>query len=103
MPTPAKRIQCLLRPDVLKLVEEISEEQGLSASKVVSMLVEEALENRGLFDKSRLTKKAPSINEQMLGTKGVQSEVVARKTEDISEEDMKLLQKFKALKEMGIL
>ena len=102
MPTPAKRIQCLLRPDVLKLVETISEEENLSASKVVSMLVEEALETRGVVNKSKGKKTLPSVFEETLGKEGVQAQVVASKA-DLSDEDLVLLQKIKMIKEIGLL
>jgi len=102
MPTPAKRIQCLLRPDVLKLVETISVAENLSASKVVSMLVEYALETRGVSNKSKGKKTLPSVFEETLGKEGIKAQAVASKA-DVTDEDLILLQKFKALKEMGIL
>jgi antitoxin component of RelBE/YafQ-DinJ toxin-antitoxin module len=46
-----QRVQVLLRPTVLEIVKDIGEQEDLTLSKTVSMLVEEALISRGLFDK----------------------------------------------------
>ena len=51
MPTKKRRIGFIPRFDVLKVINKISEEQKLSNSKVVSILIEEALYARGLIEK----------------------------------------------------
>ena len=51
MPTKKRRIGFIPRFDVLKVISEISEEEKLSNSKVVSILIEEALYARGLIEK----------------------------------------------------
>lgn len=43
MPTKVKRCQVLLKEKALEEVEKISEQTGLSLSKVISLLTEEAL------------------------------------------------------------
>ena len=51
MPTKKRRIGFIPRYDVLKLIDKISEEEKLSNSKVVNILIEEALYARGLIEK----------------------------------------------------
>ena len=51
MPTKKRRIGFIPRFDVLKVINEISEEEKLSNSKVVNILIEESLYARGLIDK----------------------------------------------------
>ena len=51
MPTKKRRIGFIPRFDVLKVINEISEEEKLSNSKVVNILIEEALYARGLIEK----------------------------------------------------
>ena len=50
MPSPKKRIGFLPRTQVSKIIDQICEEENLSQSKVVGILVEEALAARGIFD-----------------------------------------------------
>ena len=52
MPTKKRRIGFIPRFDVLKVINEISEEEKLSNSKVVNILIEEALYARGLIEKN---------------------------------------------------
>ncbi len=51
MPTKKRRIGFIPRFDVLNVINEISEEEKLSNSKVVNILIEEALYARGLIEK----------------------------------------------------
>ena len=51
MPTKKRRIGFIPRCDVLKVINTISEEEKLSNSKVVNILIEEALYARGLIEK----------------------------------------------------
>ena len=51
MPTKKRRIGFIPGFDVLKIIDNISEERKLSNSKVVNLLVEEALYERGLINK----------------------------------------------------
>ena len=60
MPTKKKRIGFIPREDVMSLISKMSFENNLSNSKVINILVEEALSKRGLL---RLKKeKGKSIN-----------------------------------------
>ena len=50
MPTKKKRIGFIPREGVMRIVDKLSFENNLSNSKIVSILVEEALAQRGLYD-----------------------------------------------------
>ncbi len=50
MPTRKKRIGFIPRSDVLDLINKLSYESNISYSKVINILVEEALCNRGMFN-----------------------------------------------------
>ena len=51
MPTKKKRVGFIPREDVLKIIDKLSIENNLSNSKIISILVEEALSKRGIFNK----------------------------------------------------
>ena len=50
MPTKKKRIGFIPREDVMKIIDKLSFENNLSNSKIISLLVEEALTNRGIYN-----------------------------------------------------
>ena len=52
MPTKKKRVGFIPREDVMKIIEKLSTENNLSNSKIISILVEEALSIRGIFNKT---------------------------------------------------
>ena len=51
MPTKKKRVGFIPREDVMRIIETLSSENNLSNSKIISILVEEALSIRGIFNK----------------------------------------------------
>ncbi len=51
MPTKKKRVGFIPREDVMKIIDKLSIENNLSNSKIISILVEEALSIRGMFNK----------------------------------------------------
>lgn len=51
MPTKKKRVGFIPREDVMRIIERLSIENNLSNSKIISILVEEALSIRGIFNK----------------------------------------------------
>ena len=51
MPTKKKRVGFIPREDVMRIIEKLSNENNLSNSKIISILVEEALSIRGIFNK----------------------------------------------------
>ncbi len=50
MPTKKKRVGFIPREDVLRIIDKLSIENNLSNSKIISILVEEALSIRGIFN-----------------------------------------------------
>ena len=50
MPTKKKRVGFIPREDVMRIIEKLSTENNLSNSKIISILVEEALSIRGIFN-----------------------------------------------------
>ena len=63
MPTKKKRVGFIPREDVMRIIEKLSTENNLSNSKIISILVEEALSTRGIFNKKngKLTQSTQSI------------------------------------------
>ena len=51
MPTKKKRVGFIPREDVLEIIDKLSTENNLSNSKIISILVEEALSIRGIINK----------------------------------------------------
>ena len=53
MPTKKKRVGFIPREEVMKIIDKLSVENNLSNSKIISILVEEALSMRGIFNKKK--------------------------------------------------
>ena len=51
MPTKKKRVGFIPREDVMRIIDKLSIENNLSNSKIIGILVEEALSFRGIFNK----------------------------------------------------
>ena len=51
MPTKKKRVGFIPREDVMRIIDKLSIENNLSNSKIISILVEEALSVRGIFNR----------------------------------------------------
>ena len=51
MPTKKRRVGFIPKSDVLDLINKLSLESKLSISKIINILVEEALHKRGIFNK----------------------------------------------------
>ena len=64
MPTKKKRVGFIPREDVMRIIEKLSTENNLSNSKIISILVEEALSIRGIFNKKigKITEKYQKSN-----------------------------------------
>ena len=60
MPTKKKRVGFIPREDVMRIIDKLSIENNLSNSKLISILVEEALSIRGIFNKNN-GKATPSF------------------------------------------
>ena len=60
MHTKKKRVGFIPREDVMRIIDKLSIENNLSNSKIISILVEEALSIRGIFNKNN-GKATPSF------------------------------------------
>ena len=64
MPTKKKRVGFIPREDVMRIIDKLSIENNLSNSKIISILVEEALSIRGIFNiKNGKASKSYQLNE----------------------------------------
>ena len=122
MENKVKRIGYLPRKRVLEIIDEISKSESISRSKVVGLLVEEALDARGIanfgysnISKSNLYKsdmRKVTQNEN-IHIKNAEDEFVddsgytvsSHKTLDrsISSSDIELANKINILKESGLI
>ena len=122
MENKVKRIGYLPRKRVLEIIDEISKNESISRSKVVGLLVEEALDARGIANfgysninksnsyKSNIFKEAQNEN---IHLKDAEDEFVddsgytvsSHKTSDrsISSADIELANKINILKESGLI
>ena len=122
MENKVKRIGYLPRKRVLEIIDEISKSESISRSKVVGLLVEEALDARGIanFGYSNINKpnshKADIYKEahnEKFDLKDAEDEFVddsgytvsSHKTLDraISSADIELANKINILKESGLI
>ena len=122
MENKVKRIGYLPRKRVLEIIDEISKSESISRSKVVGILVEEALDARGIansgfsnISKSNLFKSGTlkDIQNKNMHLKDSEDEFVddsgytvsSNKTSDrsISSEDIELANKINILKESGLI
>ena len=62
MPTKKKRVGFIPREGIMKILDKLSFENNLSNSKIISILVEEALAQRGLFKIEKGKEKFLYIN-----------------------------------------
>tara|TARA_B100001769_G_C21664326_1_gene368976 strand:+ start:43 stop:408 length:366 start_codon:yes stop_codon:yes gene_type:complete len=121
MDIPVKRIGYLPRKRVLEIIDEISKSESISRSKVVGILVEEALDARGIdnFGYSNLNKTRSLDSENYSGNKTTKNitnsedefvddsgyTISSQKTLDrsISSADIELANKINILKESGLI
>ena len=122
MENKVKRIGYLPRKRVLEIIDEISKNESISRSKVVGLLVEEALDARGIanfgysnINKSNIFKSdnLGGIKNDNVQLKDAEDEFVddsgytvsSHKTLDrsISSADIELANKINILKESGLI
>ena len=122
MESKVKRIGYLPRKRVLEIIDEISKSESISRSKVVGILVEEALDARGIanFGYSNINKSNSyksdiykDVNKENIHSKDAEDEFVddsgytvsSHKTLDrsISSSDIELANKINILKESGLI
>ena len=70
MPTRKKRVGFIPRENVMRIIEKLSTENNLSNSKIISILVEEALSIRGIFNK-KIGKVTQSYNQSIMYSQGL--------------------------------
>ena len=121
METKVKRIGYLPRKRVLEIIDEISQSESISRSKVVGILVEEALDARGIanFGYSNLGKTKTLGSENFVDNQPIKKfsdsedefvddsgyTISSHKTSDrsISTADIELANKINILKESGLI
>ena len=121
MENKVKRIGYLPRKRVLEIIDEISTSESISRSKVVGILVEEALDARGIanFDTAIVlnqiytNRKITKRQNEKINLKDAEDEFVddsgytvsSHKTLDrsISSADIELANKINILKESGLI
>ena len=122
MESKVKRIGYLPRKRVLDIIDEISKNESISRSKVVGILVEEALDARGIanfgysnISKSNLYKSDfyKEVRKENINLKDAENEFVddsgytdsSQKILDrsISSADIELANKINILKESGLI
>ena len=121
METPVKRIGYLPRKRVLEIIDKISKNESISRSKVVGILVEEALDARGIanFGYSNLSKTKSFNSENYIDKQPINKiddsedefvddsgyTISSQKILDrsISTADIELANKINILKESGLI
>ena len=121
METTVKRIGYLPRKRVLEIIDQISKSESISRSKVVGILVEEALDARGIanFGYSNLNKSKSFNSENYVNNQPLEKisdsvdefvddsgyTISSQKTLDrsISTADIELANKINILKESGLI
>ncbi len=121
MEKPVKRIGYLPRKRVLEIIDQISKSESISMSKVVGILVEEALDARGIvnfgysnlkkdkslssknYPDSQAIKKISDSEDEFVDDSGYT--ISSHKTLDrsISTADIELANKINILKESGLI
>ena len=122
MESAVKRIGYLPRKRVLEIIDQISKSESISRSKVVGILVEEALDARGIAnfgfgnlnksksfnsvtfsEKQRTSKKISDTEDEFVDDSGYT--ISSHKTLDrsITAEDIDLANKINILKESGLI
>ena len=122
MENKVKRIGYLPRKRVLEIIDEISENESISRSKVVGLLVEEALDARGIvnFGYSNLNtskqfksdnysniqtnhKKLTDSEDEFVDDSGYTISANKHIDRSISSADIELANKINILKESGLI
>ena len=89
MPTKKKRVGFIPRENVMKLIEKLSIENNLSNSKIISILVEEALSIRGIFNK-----ETGKVTNSYLEVKDFSEDLIEDSTENEINEKLTLNSKL---------
>ena len=122
MENTVKRIGYLPRKRVLEIIEQISKSESISRSKVVGLLVEEALDARGIAnfgyensskskllnpknysDTKRGSQKLPDPEDEFVDDSGYTISSQKKLDRSISSADIELANKINILKESGLI
>ena len=122
MDNKIKRIGYLPRKRVLEIIDEISKSESISRSKVVGLLVEEALDARGIVNfgyrnsnendllnsKNYTNRQRESVNlteaeDEFVDDSGYTLSSHKKLDHTLSPEDIELANKIKILKESGLI
>ena len=122
METSVKRIGYLPRKRVLEIIDEISQSESISRSKVVGILVEEALGARGIDnfgymnkqtqrftapdfyqDKKNSANKIDLHEDEFVDDNGYRLSIKATDNDGISSSDIELANKINLLKKSGLI
>ena len=122
MENKVKRIGYLPRKRVLEIIDEISKSESISRSKVVGILVEEALDARGIANfgysntsntnsyKSEIYKKRQNENthiksaeDEFVDDSGYTVSANKKLDRSVSSADIELANKINILKESGLI
>ena len=122
MPSQRKRIGYLPRKRVLEIIDEISQSESISRSKVVGILVEEALGARGIdnfgymnkqnqwlaasdfYQNKKISANEIDINEdEFVDDNGYRLSNKAADNDGISSSDIELANKINLLKKSGLI
>jgi len=83
MPTKKKRVGFIPREDVMRIIDKMSIENNLSNSKIISILVEEALSVRGIFNK-----KSGKVSQSYQGIKRIPENLLEELTDSKDNEKL---------------
>ena len=121
MGIPVKRIGYLPRKRVLEIIDQISKSESISRSKVVGILVEEALDARGIanfgysnlkkgksvnsenYPDSQIIKKISDSEDEFVDDSGYTISSQKKLDRSISTADIELANKINILKESGLI
>ena len=121
MENPVKRIGYLPRKRVLEIIDQISKSESISRSKVVGILVEEALDARGIanfgygnFNKTKsfnsenysdnqIVKNVSESDDEFVDDSGYTISSHNTSDRSISTADIELANKINILKESGLI
>ncbi len=102
MPTKKRRVGFIPRGDVLDLINKLSFESNLSISKIINILVEEALYKRGMFNIKNgkvlnCEKKIKFDNENLIKIKNddkdISNEIYNSENQHVNESSHKFIDK----------
>ena len=84
MPTKKRRVGFIPRSDVLEIIDKLSFESNLSNSKIISILVEEALFKRGIFKLAKGNDNNKNNDINIIGRKFMTGEAFKSPPSDIN-------------------